>query len=201
MGLISVVSESSVGATNRRIESFVGLDAFKELAAERAIVAELSASLKTPRDQLPQRIAQLTENLKSAEKRIAVLQAAELQQRVPSLVAEAAAVAGLTRVVTQVSGAASADDVRALVTDVRARLGESAAVVAIASDIDGKPSVIVATNEAARQLGVKAGALAKTAATVLGGGGGGKDDLAQGGGSRVEAIDAALDAIRAELPG
>lgn len=201
VGLISVVSESSVGATNRRIESFVGLDAFKELAAERAIVAELSASLKTPRDQLPQRIAQLTENLKSAEKRIAVLQAAELQQRVPSLVAEAAAVAGLTRVVTQVSGAASADDVRALVTDVRARLGESAAVVAIASDIDGKPSVIVATNEAARQLGVKAGALAKTAATVLGGGGGGKDDLAQGGGSRVEAIDAALDAIRAELPG
>ena len=46
----------------------------------------------------------------------------------------------------------------------------------------GKPAVIVGVNEAARELGIKAGALAKTAAGILGGGGGGRDDLAQGGG-------------------
>ena len=49
--------------------------------------------------------------------------------------------------------------------------------------------------------GVKAGALAKQAAATLGGGGGGKDDLAQGGGSDVTAIGAALEGIRAALEG
>ncbi|MBX3093268.1 MAG: alanine--tRNA ligase [Cryobacterium sp.] len=201
IGLISVVSEASVGATNRRIESLVGMDAFRDLAAERAIVAELTANLKTPRDQLTGRIAELTANLKAAEKKIAALQAAELQQQAPHLVSAAVTTGGLTRVIASVPSASTADDVRSLVMDVRGRLGESAAVVAIASGIDGKPAVIVATNQAARDLGVRAGALAKVAAGVLGGGGGGKDELAQGGGSDVAAIPAALDAIRAELPG
>ena len=201
IGLISVVSEASVGAANRRIESLVGMDAFRNLAAERAIVAELSANLKTPREQLTERIAELTANLKAAEKKIAALQAADLQQQAPALVSGAVTAGGLTRVVATVEGASSADDIRSLVTDVRSRLGGAAAVVALAGDIDGKPAVIVATNQAARELGVKAGALAKVAAGVLGGGGGGKDELAQGGGSKVAAIPAALDAIRAELPG
>src|SRR6478736_1618361 len=52
IGLVSLVGESSVGASNRRIEALVGLDAFRELAAERAIVSQLTSSLKTPRDQL-----------------------------------------------------------------------------------------------------------------------------------------------------
>ena len=73
-------------------------------------------------------------------------------------------------------------------------------VVALAADIAGKPAVIVATNEAARSLGARAGALAKIAAGVLGGGGGGKDDLAQGGGSNLGAIPIALEAIAAGLP-
>jgi alanyl-tRNA synthetase len=59
--------------------------------------------------------------------------------------------------------------------------------------------VIVATNDAARKASVRAGALAKRAASVLGGGGGGRDDLAQGGGSDVTAIPSALDAVSAEL--
>ncbi len=84
-------------------------------------------------------------------------------------------------------------------TSVRERLGSDASVVALAAEAGGKPAVIVATNDAARAQGVKAGALAKDAAAVLGGGGGGKDDLAQGGGSDVSAIPAALDGILASI--
>ncbi len=64
-----------------------------------------------------------------------------------------------------------------------------------------KPAVIVATTAEARSAGIKAGALARLAAGVLGGGGGGKDDIAQGGGSDVAAIPAALEAIAAQLRG
>ena len=66
---------------------------------------------------------------------------------------------------------------------------------------DGKPAVIVATSPAAREFGAKAGVLAKQAAGVLGGGGGGKDDLAQGGGSDIQAISSALAGIAASLDG
>jgi len=57
----------------------------------------------------------------------------------------------------------------------------------------------VATSPAAREAGANAGALAKLMASTLGGGGGGKPDLAQGGGSDVAAIPAALSAVRSEL--
>ncbi len=83
---------------------------------------------------------------------------------------------------------------------MRGRLGSDPVVVALAAEVAGKPSVIVATNESARKLGARAGDLAKTAAGILGGGGGGKDDLAQGGGSNLDAIPAALEAISAALP-
>ena len=64
------------------------------------------------------------------------------------------------------------------------RLGEaSPAVVAIGGVSKGRPVVVVATNAAARERGVRAGALVRTASGILGGGGGGKDDLAQGGGT------------------
>ena len=195
IGLINLVSESSVGSANRRIESLVGLDAFRDLAAERAIVSELTSSLKTPREQLPDRIAELVANLKAAERKIAQYEQGQLAQRIPALV-ETAQTVGTTRVVAEFIGEVpSSDDLRSLVTGVRERLGDAAAVVALAAVAGGKPAVIVATNERARGAGIRAGVLAKAAAGVLGGGGGGKDDIAQGGGSDAAAIPAALDAV------
>ncbi|CAN5191765.1 alanine--tRNA ligase [soil metagenome] len=200
IGLINVISEASVGSSNRRIESLVGREAFRDLATERAIVNELTSTLKTPRDQVSTRISELLASLKSAEKRIAEFEQAALTERVPGLLATASRVGAVTAVITNVGALASSDDLRLLVTTVRSRLGSDAAVVALAADVAGKPAVIVATNEAARALGAKAGALAKTAAGILGGGGGGKDDLAQGGGSNLAEIGTALDAIAAGLP-
>ena len=70
-----------------------------------------------------------------------------------------------------------------------------AAAVAVAGVAKGRPAVLVATNAAAREAGVKAGALVRTAAGILGGGGGGKDDVAQGGGTDPAKIVEALGAI------
>lgn len=199
IGLVNLVGESSVGASNRRIEALVGVDAFRELAAERAIVSQLTSSLKTPRDQLPERIADLAASLKSAEKRIAQFEAKERAGRVPAI-ADAARRIGAFHVATESLGdLASADDLRELVLGVRDRLGSDAAVVALGGVVNGRPVVVIATNDAARAAGAKAGALAKRAAGVLGGGGGGRDDVAQGGGTDAAALPAALDAIAQEL--
>jgi alanyl-tRNA synthetase len=200
IGLINLVSETSVGSTNRRVESLVGLDAFRDFAAERAIVSQLTSSLRTPREQLPERIGDLVSSLRAAEKKIAEFESAQLSLRVPALVETAAPVGSLTVVAESVGTVKTTDELRSLVLSVRERLGStSASVVALAADVAGKPAVIVATTEPARASGVKAGQLARTAAGILGGGGGGKDDLAQGGGSDVSAIPTALSGIVAAL--
>jgi len=200
IGLINLVSETSVGSTNRRVESLVGLDAFRDFAAERAIVSQLTSSLRTPREQLPERIGDLVSSLRAAEKKIAEFESAQLSLRVPALVEQAASVGSLTVVAESVGTVKTTDELRSLVLSVRERLGsDSASVVALAADVAGKPAVIVATTAPARSAGVKAGQLARTAAGILGGGGGGKDDLAQGGGSDVTAITTALTGIVAAL--
>ena len=201
IGLVNLVSESSVGATNRRVEALVGIDAFRELAAERTLVSQLTSALKTPKDQLPGRIEQLVADLKAAEKKIAAFEARQLAGRVPALADAATPIGDVIAVVDDLGELSSADEVRSLVTSVRERLAAQAAVVALAARVDGKPVVIVATTPAAREAGAKAGALVKVAATELGGGGGGKDDMAQGGGANATAIPAALDGIRRALKG
>ncbi|GAA2994549.1 alanyl-tRNA synthetase [Microbacterium terrae] len=199
IGLINLVGESSVGASNRRVEALVGLDAFRSLAAERALVSQLTTTLKTPRDQLPARIAELTASLKAAEKKIAAFESKALADRLPALTATASTVGPYAVVAESLGAAASADDVRSLALQVRERLGSQASVVALGADVAGRPVVIVATNDAARAAGAKAGALAKAAAAALGGGGGGRDDVAQGGGTDAAALPAALSAVTGAL--
>jgi alanyl-tRNA synthetase len=199
IGLINVVGESSVGATARRIESLVGPQAFKEFAAERALIAELGHSLRVPREQIPGRVAELAAGLKAAEKRIAQFEAQALAGRIPAIAEQARPLGAVTAVLEQVGTVGSADDLRALVTGVRDRLGAVPAVVALAATVAGKPVVIAATNAQARDAGAKAGPLARAAAQALGGGGGGRDDIAQGGGSDPSALGAALEAVAAGL--
>ncbi|HEY9308098.1 MAG TPA: alanine--tRNA ligase [Microbacterium sp.] len=199
IGLISLLGESSVGASNRRVEALVGLDAFRSLAAERAIVSQLTSSLKAPREQLPARIAELQASLKAAEKKIAAFESKALGDRLPALAAAATRVGDTLVVAESLGTAASADDVRSLALQVRERLGSDAAVVALGAVVNERPVVIVATNEAARTAGAKAGVLAKGAAGVLGGGGGGRDDVAQGGGTDAAALSAALTAVKDAL--
>ncbi len=199
VGIIDLVSESSVGSSNRRVEALVGTEAFRDLAAERAIVAELSSNLKAPREQLTTRIQELSANLKAAEKRIAEFESQALQARVPALVDAAVDLGRYRVVVADLGEVGTADAVRTLATSVRERLGAASTVVALLGTANGKPAVVVATSPAARELGAKAGALVKTASGVLGGGGGGKDDLAQGGGANASAIPSAVEAVLAAL--
>jgi alanyl-tRNA synthetase len=201
VGLINLISESSIGSTNRRIEALVGTAAFSEFAAERALVAELTSSLKTPKDQLVGRVADLVEQLKQAEKSIATFSAAALGERVPALVAQAEEIGGITLVLANIGSVDSNDALRKLAIDVRDKSNGKPTVVALGAVIDGKGAVVIATNEASRDNGQSAGAYAKVAATVLGGGGGGRDDIAQGGGPEAESLDEALSHIRSAIIG
>jgi len=196
VGLVAVTSESSVGSGSRRVEAFVGLEAFQKLAAERALVSELTTTLKVQPSELKSRIEKLMERVADAEKQLSGYRQQAMQQSAATLVDSAQDAGGVRVVAHESVNAADADDLRTLVTDVRSRLGESSpTVVAVAANIGDRPQIVIATNQAARDAGLKAGDLVKAASAVLGGGGGGKPDLAQGGGQDSSKIGDALIAV------
>jgi len=195
IGSLSLLGEQSVGSGNRRVEAFVGLDAFRHLAAERALVTELTELLKVPSGQLADRISSTLNKLKATEKELDRLRKEQLTAAAANLVGTAKDAAGVRVVAHDAGQVGGADDLRNLALDLRSRLGSDAAAVAVAGVSNDRPVILIATNEAAREAGVKAGALVRLAAGILGGGGGGKDDVAQGGGTDAAKVSEALTAV------
>jgi alanyl-tRNA synthetase len=192
VGSMSLLGEASVGSGNRRVEALVGLSAFRHNAAERALVNDLTELFRVPAGELRERINSTVDRLRTAEKEIEKLRREKLQAASASLVAEAHDVSGVRLIAHDAGTVDSADDLRSLALPARDRLGQDAAVVAVNRGVKGQPLLLVAPNEAARAAGVKAGALVRAGAKVLGGGGGGKDDVAQGGGQNPAAVADAL---------
>ena len=196
IGSLTLLTEQSVGSGNRRVEALVGMNSFEHLAAERTLVNQLTSMMKVQSSsELPEKINQTLAKLKSAEKELEKLRREKLQAEAGKLLENAQTIGGV-RVLTHHAGELDANGVRSLALDLRSRFGSEAAVVAVTGVANGRPVILVATNEGAREAGIKAGALVRLAASVLGGGGGGKDDVAQGGGQDASKVSEALDAIR-----
>ena len=196
IGSLTLLTEQSVGSGNRLVEALVGMNSFEHLAAERTLVNQLTSMMKVQSSsELPEKINQTLAKLKSAEKELEKLRREKLQAEAGKLLENAQTIGGV-RVLTHHAGELDANGVRSLALDLRSRFGSEAAVVAVTGVANGRPVILVATNEGAREAGIKAGALVRLAASVLGGGGGGKDDVAQGGGQDASKVSEALDAIR-----
>ncbi len=196
LGLVKLLGESSIGSGVRRIEALVGVDAYNFLAKEHTVVAQLQELVKGRPEELPEKISAMLGKLKDAEKEIEKFRAEKVLQAAAGLVDSAQDIRGVAVVTGQVPDGTGADDLRRLVLDVRGRLvGGRPAVVALFTTANGKPLTVIATNEAARERGLKAGELVRAAAKTLGGGGGGKPDVAQGGGQNPEAVGEAIAAV------
>ncbi|MBB4895142.1 alanyl-tRNA synthetase [Streptomyces olivoverticillatus] len=196
LGLVKLLGESSIGSGVRRVEALVGADAYNFLAKEHTVVAQLTELVKGRPEELPEKISGMLAKLKDAEKEIERFRAEKVLQAAAGLAEGAKDVHGVALAIGRVPDGTGADDLRKLVLDVRGRIqGGRPAVVALFTVANGRPLTVIATNDAARERGLKAGDLVRTAAKTLGGGGGGKPDVAQGGGQNPEALDEAMAAI------
>ena len=200
LGVIKLLSESSIGAGVRRVEALVGIDAYKFLAREHVLLNSLTDLIKGSRaEDLPERISDLLTKMKEIEKELAAVRSAAAMSDLSSLAAKAKVVNGTSLIALKIADGIVVDDLRKIALDLRNRNADS--VVALISVADGKPVLVCAVSDAARDKGIKAGALVKIGSTVLGGGGGGKDDFAQGGGTSAAEIANALTAIEKALSG
>jgi alanyl-tRNA synthetase len=200
LGLVKLLGESSIGAGVRRVEALVGVDAYKFLAREHILLNSLTDLIKGSRaEELPERISDLLNKMKEIEKELAAVRSAQALSQVGDLAKSATTINGHTFIGSVMSDGVSGDDLRKIAIDLRS--AHSNSVIALLSNNDGKPVLVVAVSDQSRAAGVKAGALVKIGSTILGGGGGGKDDFAQGGGTDVTKSLDAIAAISQSLIG
>ena len=200
LGVIKLLGESSIGAGVRRVEALVGVDAYKFLAREHILLNSLTDLIKGSRaEELPERISDLLNKIKEIEKELAAVRSAQALSQVGDLAKSATTINGHTFIGSVMSDGVSGDDLRKIAIDLRS--AHSNSVIALLSNNDGKPVLVVAVSDQSRAAGVKAGALVKLGSTVLGGGGGGKDDFAQGGGTDATKSLDAIAAISQSLIG
>ena len=200
LGVVKLLSESSVGAGVRRVEALVGVDAYKFLAREHILLNSLTSLIKGARtEELPEKISELLTKVKDIEKELAVVRSAQALGEVDNLAAKFNVLAGVHTVLSVMPVGVSAEDLRKIATALLAKNDTSA--VALISASEGKPVLVIGVSKSAQSLGLKAGALVKIGSTVLGGGGGGKDDFAQGGGVDFSKAEEALSAISASIAG
>jgi alanyl-tRNA synthetase len=204
IGPVTILGESSVGSGVRRVEAYVGLESFRHLAKERALMAGLASSLKVPSEQVPARVANLVERLRVAEKELERTRRATARAAAVNAVDGARRIGNVRVVAQRMPAGMTAADLRSLVGDIRGKLGGDPGVVALIAE--GSPNspgdavlYAVAANPAAQDLGICANAVVEQLAGPVDGRGGGKADVAQGSGTDPAGIDAALDAVRAAI--
>ena len=201
IGVVKLLSESSIGSGVRRVEALVGLDAYRFLAREHVLVSQLAEQFKARPEELPERIGQTVEKLRAAEKELERLRGAQLLSSAGTLADQAEDVGGVALVAAALPDGVGGNDLRTLANDVRNRLGGRPGVVALFSADAGKVSFVVATTAAARDRGIAAGKLVPAFGPAIGGRGGGKPDMAQGGGTDPSGVPGAVTALRSALAG
>ena len=200
LGVVKLLTESSIGAGVRRVEAIVGVDAYQFLAREHLLLNSLTNLIKGSRaEELPERISDLLGKMKDIEKELAAVRSAAAMSDLSSLAGQAKLINGTSVITAKIADGIAVDDLRKIALDLRNRNVD--AVVVLISVTDGKPVLVAAVSDAARTKGIKAGALVKIGSTILGGGGGGKDDFAQGGGTSITEIENALLTIEKSLAG
>ena len=134
IGPVTILGESSIGSGVRRVEAYVGLDSFRHLAKERALMAGLASSLKVPSEEVPARVANLVERLKAAEKELERARLANARAAATNASAGAERIGNVRVVAQRMSAGMTAADLRSLVGDIRGKLGSDPAVVALIAE-------------------------------------------------------------------
>jgi len=199
LGVVTFLSESSIGAGVRRVEALVGADAYRYLAREHHLVGQLAELTKVRPDELPDRISKMLDRLKQAEKEIAKARTNALTSNIDELIGAPVKVANTNVYRFTAPTGTTAGDLRDLVTSAKSGIKLNNYVLIGATIDDGKVAFVITTDSAARDSGVSAAGVLKVMLPAVDGRGGGSAEMSQGGGSNVAGLDASLSAAAAGI--
>jgi alanyl-tRNA synthetase len=193
VGAIVITGETSIGAGLRRIEAVSGRAAAERIRQQEEILSRLSTLLQVPPAQMEERVGSLREEIGELERTVRDLERKLARGESDSLADFAVRIGDVAVLVASAGQVPNAEFLRELGDGLKNRLGS--AVLLLAGNLDGRPSFLaMSTPDVARR--VPAGDIVRVASKETGGGGGGRPELAQGGGTDISRLDAALAAGR-----
>lgn len=194
IGVMFIVSESSIGAGLRRVEAVTGKGA-EDLVAERLhLLEQLTQKLQAPPEKLPARASAVLEELEAARRRLGELEK-ELARHGAQGLLDAAREADGFKLLVARTETTNADTLRETGDWLREQLGTG--IVILGSVFGGRPMVIAMVSKDLATRGYDAVVIARGAGQVMGGGGGGRPEVAQAGGRDPSKLDEALSAAQA----
>ncbi|MEQ5095365.1 alanine--tRNA ligase [Proteus terrae] len=191
IGLFRIVSESGTAAGIRRIEAITGIAAIESIHEQSDLISLVAQVLKSDGTNLVERIKTVQEKHRLLEKELQQLKDQQAAQESSSLGSQAKNVKGIKLLVRELNGV-EPKMLRTMVDDLKNQLGS--AIIVLSTISDGKVSLIVGVTKDLTAK-VKAGELISFVAQQIGGKGGGRPDMAQAGGTDVEALPAALASV------
>ncbi len=198
LGVVTFLSEGSIGAGVRRVEALVGADAYQFLAREHVLVNRLSEVMKAPADELVDRVEKTVTALKDAERELAKVRSAALTAGLDGIIGDGRDFGDVRVWTFQAPDGTSGGDLRELATKGKGRMRAGTPSVLVGMSVDeGKVAVITVASPEAIARGLSAQELLSAVSPAIEGRGGGKPDMAQGGGSNASGIPDALAAVEA----
>jgi alanyl-tRNA synthetase len=191
IGVFKIVSEGAVGANLRRIEALTGKAAFEYLRSQEDLLSEVAFCLKTPQDQILEKVDRLLKDQKLKEREIESLRAKLLSGHSVDLLSGLRDVRGMKLLAREVE-AESPKELRELADRIKDRL--KSGVIVLGAARDQKVMLIcVVTKDLCSK--VKAGDIISRMSEMVGGKGGGRPDMAQGGGNMPERLASSLESV------
>ena len=191
IGLFKVVAEAGVAAGVRRVEAITGDNALAYLQSLEGTVRQLAGTLKAAPAEVPNRLAQVLDQLRALEKELVSIKGRLASSQGDELLAQAIDICGVKVLAARLEGA-DAKALRETLDKLKDKL--KSAVVVLAS-VDGSKVQLAAgvTPDAIDK--VKAGELVNFVARQVGGKGGGKADMAMAGGTDASGLATALASV------
>ncbi|WP_373506455.1 alanine--tRNA ligase [Thiocapsa sp.] len=191
IGLVKIIGESGIASGVRRIDAVTGATALDWIEADEDRLIRLAGLLKGGRDDVDQRVVALLERSRRLEKELEQLKAKLASSAGQDLASQAVVIDGIKVLAARLDGADS-KALRVTLDQLKDKLGS--AVVVLATEADGKVSLIAGvTKDLTDRL--KAGDLIREVAEKVGGKGGGRPDMAQAGGNDPAGLPAALGLV------
>jgi alanyl-tRNA synthetase len=192
IGMFHIVSETGVAAGVRRIEAVTGQGALDYVSRVDALLTDIAQQVHVSADETSAKVREALDRIRALEKENRALKDKLALGQGTDLAATAVDVGGVMVLATRVEGA-DAGALRSAVDQLKSRLGSA---IVVLGSVDSDSKVVLVAGVTPDQTGrVRAGELIGAVAAQVGGKGGGRPDFAQAGGSKPQALDAALASV------
>ena len=191
IGFLKIISESGIAAGVRRLEAVAGQRALEWIRGEEQKFDMVTGLVHGHRGDAAAKVRQLIERNRNLERELEQIKAKLATTQGADLAAQAVDISGIKVLAARLEGA-DPKSLRGMVDQLKERLGSAAVLLAAVKD--GKISLVAGVTRDCMDR-IQAGEMLKVVAGQIGGKGGGRPDMAQGGGTNVQALNGALDGV------